>query len=100
MFSIEISDETMRAILAAGVGYSTKRIKQVGDPTNGGYLEVVDAFGEGVTGRIRRWELQRGLNILAERHPRLLGELISGRWDSSSADALVQAAAFGEVLYG
>lgn len=64
------------------------------------HYTVVDKYGDKEQGRISRRTLQRGLNILAKKYPHLLAQLVSGNYDVIAADALVQASAFGEVIYG
>jgi hypothetical protein len=65
-----------------------------------GSITVVDRYGDGKKGLISRKSLQRGLAHLGEKYPHLLAQLVSGDYDVIPADALLQAAAFGEVIYG
>lgn len=44
--------------------------------------------------------IDKGLRVLAGLHYYRLHELLSGDYDSETLDALVQAAVFGELVYG
>lgn len=46
------------------------------------------------------WKLQRGLDVLADLYPWHLAAILDETDDSGTADALLQASLFGEVLYG
>lgn len=65
-----------------------------------GEIRVADNHGDDTTGVISRATLQKGLDILAEKYPHLLADLVSGSYDVIPADALLQCAAFGDLIYG
>jgi hypothetical protein len=66
----------------------------------GGYYTVFDKYDDGKSGRIDRYTLQRGLEVLQEKYPKLYSDLVNESYDVIAADALLQAAAFGDVIYG
>ncbi len=65
-----------------------------------GGIAVKDNYGDKEFGHVCRETLQKGLEVLAEKYPHLLAQLVSGSYDVIAADALLQAAAFGDVIYG
>lgn len=65
-----------------------------------GGTNVEDKYGDGESGVISRESLTAGLEVLREKYPHLLAQLVSGNYDVIAADALLQAAAFGDVIYG
>lgn len=44
--------------------------------------------------------IQRGLQLMAEKHPRHFSDLINENDDAETADVFVQLCLFGEVVYG
>lgn len=44
--------------------------------------------------------IQKGLQVLADKYPHHLRDIISENDDANTADCLVQAAIFGELVYG
>lgn len=45
-------------------------------------------------------EMQRGLDVMAEKHPRHLGNFLDDTYDAETADVFLQCAALGELVYG
>lgn len=116
-----ISDEAMRDIVTTGFesgGYGSLKICKFDGPTKApagweddqdyrhtwqwanGNIRVIDRYGDKKQGTINRRTLKRGLRVLQEKYPHLLAALVSGQYDVIPADALLQAAAFGDVIYG
>lgn len=50
--------------------------------------------------RLDAFALRRGLQLMAERSPKLFGQLVCGDYDANLGDVLVQYAVFGEVVFG
>jgi hypothetical protein len=65
-----------------------------------GSIEVDDCHGDGEKGIINRATLQSGLELLQAKWPHLVAQLVSGDYDVLAADALLQCAAFGDLIYG
>lgn len=49
---------------------------------------------------LNRADIQRALRNIGDRRPGLFDRLMGGHYDAADADALVQTALFGEVVYG
>lgn len=64
-----------------------------------GEIAVEDKYGDGEKGVLTRETLQRGLQLLQDKYPKLYSRLVNDGGDALDADALLQAAAFGEVIY-
>ena len=45
-------------------------------------------------------KLQTGLNVLAEKYPHHLTAIVEETGDAWTADALIQCALFGDIIYG
>lgn len=45
-------------------------------------------------------ELQRGLDVVAEKYPNRLFEILDENGDAETADVFLQCCLFGEVVYG
>lgn len=44
--------------------------------------------------------IARGVEVLASKYPKALGDILSGNDDANTADIFVQACLFGELVYG
>ena len=44
--------------------------------------------------------IQRGLNIMSEKYPRHMSDLVAENYDRDTADVLLQCAVLCEVIYG
>ncbi len=49
---------------------------------------------------LNRLNLEAGLKLAASNHPQLLNRIVGGEYDAGDADAVVQLAIFGDVIYG
>lgn len=65
-----------------------------------GDIRVVDKYGDDESGLINRTTLQTGFALLQSKWPHLAAQLTSGDYDVIAADALLQCAAFGDLIYG
>jgi hypothetical protein len=96
-----LSDEDMRDIVTTGFesgSYGSLVIIEIACPPDlpagweearpykhtwawaGGRLAVTDRYGDDEYGEITRESLQRGLQILGEKYPHLLAQLVSGNY--------------------
>ena len=55
---------------------------------------------EPVRGHLTDAALRRGLQVLADKYPRIAGAIVSEDSDAASGDALLQCAILGDVIYG
>ncbi len=82
-------------------------------PLNGGWVILEDSTGEGfpeegegnpfeVEGGVilNRESVERGLQVLASKYPRHFGDMMSENDDAYTADALIQCAVFGDIIFG
>ncbi len=65
-----------------------------------GAIQVEDKYGDRERGVISGHTLQAGLQLLQQKWPHLAAQLLSGDYDVIAADALLQCAAFGDIIYG
>ncbi len=76
------------------------------DPLNGGSVYVKTKYSEdnkdpklGGVKIVNKKSLQKGLNILQEKYPHLLAQLVAGEYDVIAPDALLQCAVFDDLIY-
>lgn len=70
-------------------------------PLEGGAIVLVDAeTGEEFPQPLDRAAVERGLNLLADQHPHRWADIRAGLYDVEDADAVVQLALFGELVFG
>lgn len=55
---------------------------------------------KGKTYRLTLDKLKAGLQVLADKYPHHLKDIIAGTGDAITGDVLVQCALFGEIVYG
>lgn len=53
-----------------------------------------------VAKRLDRASLQRGLDVLNEKHPGIMARIVSENYDAIDGDAFIQCCVLGEVVYG
>ena len=63
-------------------------------------IEVKDNEDDDKVYRLNRSAIIRGLTILADKEPSMFARIIELENDKGSADALVQCALFGAIIYG
>lgn len=51
-------------------------------------------------GRLNNKSIHKALQLMASKHPRHFGDLLSDNADSTTADVFLQLAVLGEVIYG
>jgi hypothetical protein len=66
-------------------------------PLRGGWVDLSDGTQ---TRRLNRAAVQRGLEQMANHYGKHFGNVLTGGYDASTGDILVQLALFGEVRYG
>ena len=50
--------------------------------------------------RLNLSNMERGLQVMADKYPRHLGDILAGEDDATTADVFLQLSLFGEVVYG
>lgn len=50
--------------------------------------------------RIELADILRAIQVIAEKYPHHIGDVIAGEGDATTGDVLIQCAIFGEVRYG
>jgi hypothetical protein len=65
---------------------------------DGDFVDVEDTINGG-TYRLTIMEIERGLAIMAVKHPRLFGLFLAGNGDNGTASVFLQCALLGEVMY-
>ncbi len=103
--TIEIADEDIRAALQtaaeSGIGYWAEELVGI----DGLLSEVWVTEREGVADTCHTLDIERGLRMMLQREVQTDGAAL-GRgqsprwWDADQADAFVQYAAFGKLVYG
>lgn len=63
-------------------------------------LTLRDKEDDGKLYRITRADLERGLQVFAEKCPRHLSDLLNENDDAITGDCFLQCVVFGEVIYG
>jgi hypothetical protein len=63
-------------------------------------LEPVEEAGDENRWRLDRAAVERGLKLMAAKHPRHWADFISENDDATTADVFLQCALLGEVVYG
>jgi hypothetical protein len=66
---------------------------------DGGYIDFYDRTEEEVI-RLDFDKIKEGTKIMAEKNPKLFGQIMSGRGDSETDECFIQYCLHGEVLYG
>jgi hypothetical protein len=98
---IEVSDDVIRSVVAGSkIGYWG--LATHWDPELM-TLAVCECPGNGYEPKdwsAGKHSLATGLGILAMKYPRHFADIMSGKWDACSGDALIQCALFGELRYG
>lgn len=70
-------------------------------PFQGGAVLLKDRYGDSETVyRLDREALQRGLKIMGEKYPHLMGDFVNENEDAITGDAFIQCALLGEIVYG
>ena len=70
-------------------------------PFNGGTVLMKDKYGDKEeVYRLDREALQRGLKVMGEKYPHLMGDFINENEDAITGDAFIQCALLGEIVYG
>jgi hypothetical protein len=63
-------------------------------------IESSDGPPEGPEWRLDRAAVERGLRLMAEKEPRHWADFVSEQDDADTADAFLQLALLGEIVYG
>jgi hypothetical protein len=60
----------------------------------------IDSEAPGTVWTIGRADLERGLQVMADKYPRSLSELLNDNSDAHTGDMYIQCVAFGEAVFG
>lgn len=117
VFSVEMDDgdegepiselltlENIKARIEAGKFYDGVSFEDVAALKHRESIEleqgvVIDRCG-GKLHTLDRAAIERGLAFLAKNHPRVMAEIVTENGDANTGDCLIQAALFGELVYG
>jgi hypothetical protein len=66
----------------------------------GNMLDVYNHYEDDEPLQLSKQKLQRGLQLMSEKHPRHLVDIIEECDDATTGDVLLQLALFGEIVYG
>ena len=67
-------------------------------PMNGGTITI--SHDETETAILNKENLQRGLDVMAEKYPHHMTDLLNDNMDADTADVFLQCCVFGELVYG
>lgn len=66
-----------------------------------GYVQFIDEEADSEeTYKLDRPALERGLQVMADKHPVSFGRFMNDDYDSTAGDIFIQCCLFGEMKYG
>jgi hypothetical protein len=66
-----------------------------------GYVQFIDEEADSEeTYKLDRPALERGLQVMADKHPASFGRFMNDDYDSTTGDIFIQCCLFGEMKYG
>lgn len=68
--------------------------------SEGGRIFVTNIHGDSERGYLDLSSIKRGLNLMAQDHPRHFSDILKNNEDATTADVFLQCCVFGEVVYG
>jgi hypothetical protein len=116
---IDISDERLKDVLCGAFEGGSNywyEIKKYIKPTEGadkvefkhieypflpgGGMMITDTFSDHDAVLFDRVAIAKGLNIMAEKYPSRITEILEESDDAETSDVLLQCCLFGEIVYG
>jgi hypothetical protein len=79
-------------------GYDYRRVEKWFE--EGGTFDVYDAYEDDKPYQLTKENVQSGLQLMGEKYPSHLSDLVEEQDDAITADILLQLALFGELVYG